>query len=159
MPYRQSAQLCGALRSTDKHRLCVCHQKILVAMFHNCLELYNTLGGHHSIYDNACNSVAHFSSHHQDSVSERLRRWTRNPLGSARRGSNPLAVDFRRIPISRISLEPQNLNAVGNNLKTYPFSSVPILFRSQISEKSNQINAIDNNYRLEKSMDYISSLS
>ena len=28
----------------------------------------------------------------QDSVSERLRRWTRNPLGSARRGSNPLAV-------------------------------------------------------------------
>ena len=30
----------------------------------------------------------------QDSVSERLRRWTRNPLGSARRGSNPLAVEF-----------------------------------------------------------------
>ena len=27
-----------------------------------------------------------------DTVSERLRRWTRNPLGSARRGSNPLAV-------------------------------------------------------------------
>ena len=27
-----------------------------------------------------------------DSVSERPRRWTRNPLGSARRGSNPLAV-------------------------------------------------------------------
>ena len=30
----------------------------------------------------------------QDSVSERLRRWTRNPLGSARRGLNPLAVDL-----------------------------------------------------------------
>ena len=30
---------------------------------------------------------------HYDSVSEWLRRWTRNPLGSARRGSNPLAVD------------------------------------------------------------------
>ena len=29
----------------------------------------------------------------EDSVSEWLRRWTRNPLGSARRGSNPLAVD------------------------------------------------------------------
>ena len=29
----------------------------------------------------------------QDTVSERLRRWTRNPLGSARRGSNPLGVD------------------------------------------------------------------
>ena len=27
-------------------------------------------------------------------VSERLRRWTRNPLGSARKGSNPLAVDL-----------------------------------------------------------------
>ena len=26
-------------------------------------------------------------------VSEWLRRWTRNPLGSARRGSNPLGVD------------------------------------------------------------------
>ena len=33
-------------------------------------------------------------AHEHDSVSERLRRWTRNPLGSARRGSNPLAVDF-----------------------------------------------------------------
>ena len=28
----------------------------------------------------------------QDSVSERLRRWTRNPLGFVRRGSNPHAV-------------------------------------------------------------------
>ena len=28
-----------------------------------------------------------------DRVSERPRRWTRNPLGSARRASNPLAVD------------------------------------------------------------------
>ena len=28
-----------------------------------------------------------------DSVSERPRRWTGNPLGSARRGSNPLTVD------------------------------------------------------------------
>ena len=27
-------------------------------------------------------------------MSERLRRWTRNPLGSARRGSNPLGVAF-----------------------------------------------------------------
>ena len=29
-----------------------------------------------------------------DSVSEWLRRWTRNPLGSAREGSNPFAVAF-----------------------------------------------------------------
>ena len=28
----------------------------------------------------------------QDTLSEWLRRWTRNPLGSARRGSNPLGV-------------------------------------------------------------------
>ena len=30
--------------------------------------------------------------HRCDSVSEWLRRWTRNPLGSARRGSNPLTI-------------------------------------------------------------------
>ena len=30
--------------------------------------------------------------HRHDTVSEWLRRWTRNPLGSARRGSNPLGV-------------------------------------------------------------------
>ena len=30
----------------------------------------------------------------RDTVSEWLRRWTRNPLGSARRGSNPLGVAF-----------------------------------------------------------------
>jgi hypothetical protein len=29
-----------------------------------------------------------------DTVSEWLRRWTRNPLGFARRGSNPLGVGF-----------------------------------------------------------------
>ena len=31
-------------------------------------------------------------AHGHDTVSEWLRRWTRNPLGSARRGSNPLGV-------------------------------------------------------------------
>ena len=30
----------------------------------------------------------------RDTVSEWLRRWTRNPLGFARRGSNPLGVAF-----------------------------------------------------------------
>ena len=34
------------------------------------------------------------SVHQHDTVSERLRRWTRNPLGSARRGSNPLGVEI-----------------------------------------------------------------
>ena len=37
-----------------------------------------------------------------DTVSERLRRWTRNPLGSARRGSNPLGVVFCAMRVSRI---------------------------------------------------------
>ena len=32
-----------------------------------------------------------------DTVSEWLRRWTRNPLGSARRGSNPLGVAHLRV--------------------------------------------------------------
>ena len=38
-----------------------------------------------------------------DTVSERLRRWTRNPLGSARRGSNPLGVvcDSRHMHTNR----------------------------------------------------------
>ena len=35
----------------------------------------------------------HFQISKYDSVSEWLRRWTRNPLGSARRGLNPLAAD------------------------------------------------------------------
>ncbi len=33
-----------------------------------------------------------------DTVSERLRRWTRNQLGSARRGSNPFGVVLRPNP-------------------------------------------------------------
>ena len=32
----------------------------------------------------------------RDTVSERSRRWTRNLLGSARRGSNPLGVAARK---------------------------------------------------------------
>ena len=40
-----------------------------------------------------------------DSVSERLRGWTRNPLGSARRGSNPLAVAMpQSFPLHQVSL-------------------------------------------------------
>ena len=37
------------------------------------------------------NNDAHATT---DTVSERLRRWTRNPLGSARRGSNPSVSIF-----------------------------------------------------------------
>jgi hypothetical protein len=35
----------------------------------------------------------------QDTLSEWLRRWTRNPLGSARRGSNPLGVALPGPPL------------------------------------------------------------
>ena len=44
-----------------------------------------------------------------DTVSEWLRRWTRNPLGSARRGSNPLAVDFALRAIDAGLLQVRNL--------------------------------------------------
>ena len=39
--------------------------------------------------------MASFKSHidAQDEVAEWLRRWTANPLGSARVGSNPILVD------------------------------------------------------------------
>ena len=36
-----------------------------------------------------------------DTVSEWLRRWTRNPLGSAREGSNPFGVAFSRRVVAR----------------------------------------------------------
>lgn len=39
-----------------------------------------------------------YTRQQQDTVSERLRRWTRNPLGSARRGSNPLGVALANAP-------------------------------------------------------------
>ena len=42
-----------------------------------------------------------------DTVSEWLRRWTRNPLGSARRGSNPLGVDVAA-PV------PQHVGVISN---------------------------------------------
>ncbi|GBN26037.1 hypothetical protein AVEN_86877-1 [Araneus ventricosus] len=35
---------------------------------------------------------------HVDEVAEWLRRWTANPLGSARVGSNPILVERGRIP-------------------------------------------------------------
>ena len=44
-------------------------------------------------------SAQHVCSVTEDTVSEWLRRWTRNPLGSARRGSNPLGVAFNSFPM------------------------------------------------------------
>ena len=40
----------------------------------------------------------------EDTVSERRRRWARNPLGSARRGSNPHGFDwFGAEPASKVT--------------------------------------------------------
>ena len=41
-----------------------------------------------------------------DTVAKRLKRWTRNPLDSARRGSNPLGVAFYRMMLDMNSLSP-----------------------------------------------------
>ena len=37
-----------------------------------------------------------------DTVSEWLRRWTRNPLGFARKGSNPFGVDVLQSSVAHI---------------------------------------------------------
>ena len=47
------------------------------------------------------NGLWHAAQGNHDTVSEWLRRWTRNPLGSARKGSNPLAVARLRIHFCR----------------------------------------------------------
>ena len=43
-----------------------------------------------------CSCTRHMfrSSAHVDEVAEWLRRWTANPMGSARVGSNPILVEF-----------------------------------------------------------------
>ena len=41
-----------------------------------------------------------------DTVAKRLKRWTRNPLDSARRGSNPLGVAFYPMMLDMNSLSP-----------------------------------------------------
>ena len=48
-----------------------------------------------SAYMRRCRYKLESGSVRHDTLSERLRRWTRNPLGSARRGSNPLGVVLR----------------------------------------------------------------
>ena len=44
----------------------------------------------HVAFDSYDNEILSFA---QDEVAEWLRRWTANPLGSARVGSNPILVD------------------------------------------------------------------
>ena len=61
---------------------------------HACLNVVHTSSPSASLAGGHTTSpfgLVHIMLQH-DTVSERLRRWTRNPLGSARRGSNPLGV-------------------------------------------------------------------
>ena len=58
---------------------------------------------YHSIISSGAHSFVSRNAHSNTSnsciapVSERLMRWTRNPLGSARGGSNPLGVVIRKL--------------------------------------------------------------
>ena len=57
-----------------------------------CVLLFSVLG---SGVDDMCRgTLTRDRSKSHDTVSEWLRRWTRNPLGSAREGSNPFGVVF-----------------------------------------------------------------
>jgi hypothetical protein len=47
-----------------------------------------------SRHPSSCDSAQRHLRCTGDTVSEWLRRWTRNPLGSAREGSNPFGVGF-----------------------------------------------------------------
>ena len=42
-------------------------------------------------------------SEHVDEVAEWLRRWTANPMGSARVGSNPILVEFFLVQVLNVS--------------------------------------------------------
>ena len=52
----------------------------------------------------------------QDTLSEWLRRWTRNPLGSARRGSNPLAVDKSQLRCHRWHFLAQRISRLQKSM-------------------------------------------
>ena len=83
--------------------VCVCafvYMSMCVAPSHQREECISERWAHGRTSERCCrgsNNVLWcmalcFLPSRQDTVSERLRRWTRNPLGSARRGSNPLGV-------------------------------------------------------------------
>ena len=101
---RQSQLSLNGIMFVPSCRLvCVCafvYMSMCVAPSHQCKECISERWAHRRTSGRCCrgsNNVLWcialcFLPSRQDTVSERLRRWTRNPLGSARRGSNPLAV-------------------------------------------------------------------
>ena len=72
--------------------------KAVAGLYWSCWQLLSWLGSCWFQYFAASQkkqqepSLFVFTHNRHDSVTEWLRWWTRNPLGSARRGSNPLAV-------------------------------------------------------------------
>ena len=63
-------------------------QKTKMAVFITLVNMLEILS--HIAFDSYDNEILSFA---QDEVAEWLRRWTANPLGSARVGSNPILVD------------------------------------------------------------------
>ena len=69
------------------------------------------------------------AQHADDTVPERLRGWTRNPLGSARRGSNPLGVAIERTYVQCVvSAHPTNVSAASRRgvLPCYLYYREPV---------------------------------
>ena len=57
----------------------------------------------------------------QDEVAEWLRRWTANPLGSARVGSNPILVDVRFYGVMVSTLDFESSDPSSNLGRTCKF--------------------------------------
>ena len=67
--------------------ICIAISNMICTHIQTCAYCWTICG-------NAITADACFRTRPNDTVSEWLRRWTRNPLGSARRGSNPLGVEL-----------------------------------------------------------------
>ena len=62
-----------------------------------------------------------FAKAEHDEVAEWLRRWTANPLGSARVGSNPILVDVRFYGVMVSTLDFESSDPSSNLGRTYSF--------------------------------------
>ena len=59
-----------------------------------------------------------------DEVAEWLRRWTANPLGSARVGSNPILVDVRFYGVMVSTLDFESSDPSSNLGRTFSFDEI-----------------------------------
>ena len=83
----------SAARETISAKAGTCWRLLLVSFVRplNILPTQTPIIQNFELNCSICHTTI-FKTLTKDTVSERLRRWTRNPLGSARRGSNPLGV-------------------------------------------------------------------